>query len=118
MAVAMVAPRARPVMRASPRNCSAVATAPTALTPPATAARITAPRRARALDPLAISANIVIGRTALAAQSASSTGRRPLLSDHQPISGVTRITATAAMVESHSALRSVSALAEVRNDGT
>ena len=46
IAVAMVAPRARPVIRASPWNCSAVATAPTALTPPATAARITAPSSA------------------------------------------------------------------------
>ncbi len=47
MAVAAVAPSARPVSRPSPGNCSAVATAPTALTPPATQASTTAPSSAR-----------------------------------------------------------------------
>jgi len=77
-----------------------------------------APSNARIGDPLAISANIVIGSTALAAHSARRTGRRPDRSDHQPTSGVTRITATAAMVDSHNASRSPSAPAEVRKAGT
>ena len=54
MAVAEVAPRAKPLIRPSPGNCSAVAMAPTALTPPATQARITAARRVYDDEPPAI----------------------------------------------------------------
>src|SRR5258708_1509868 len=47
----MVAPTASPVMRPSPGNCSALATAPTAITAPASSARTTAPTNASLREP-------------------------------------------------------------------
>ena len=61
---------------------------------------------------------MVTGRTMLPSASNASTGLRPIRSDSRPTNGVTRITITAAAVDSHSASRSVSEPAEVRNAGT
>src|SRR5436190_3263086 len=117
-AVAMVAPSARPVTRPSPGNCSAVATAPTALNAPATAASASAPRRARMGAPLAISENIEIGSAALSSDSRIRMRRRPTRSDQAPVKGVTRITTTAARVDSHRESRSLKRPAEDRKAGT
>src|SRR3984957_16767435 len=91
-------------MRPSPGNCSAVAMAPTALTAPATQARITAPKRAYEREPSAIRENSVIGKIALHRLRTIRTGFRPTRSDKAPAKGVTRMTATAAAVESRSEL--------------
>ena len=109
---------ARPVTRPSPGNCSAVATAPTALTPPASAASTKAPARALTCDPLAIRENMVIGSSMLAMLRAASTGLRPTLSDNAPMKGVTRITTTAATVDRVSDAFSLNEPAEVRKAGT
>ncbi len=77
-----------------------------------------AEQRPRSCEPLAISQNRVTGRTALATPRNTSTGRLPSRSDNMPTSGVTRMTATAAKVDSHSEARSVSDPAEVRKAGT
>ncbi len=118
MAVAIVAPSARPVIRPSPGNCSAVATAPTALTAPASNARMTAPASACPWTLLAINENMVTGSAALPRHKAISTGLRPTRSLSAPVSGVTAITATAAMVDSHKASPSLKRPTEVRKAGT
>src|ERR1700677_3851892 len=118
MAVAVVAPSAKPLMRPSPGNCSAVATAPTALTAPATQARITAAQSAYEGEPPAIREKSVIGRIALNRLRPIRTGFRPTQSDKMPAKGVTRMTASAAAVESQSESLSLSFPAEVRNVGT
>ena len=68
--------------------------------------------------PPAISENIEMGSTALSAASANSAGLRPKRSDSRPTTGVTRITATAAIVDSHSASVSLILPAELRKAGT
>src|SRR4051812_7499276 len=100
MAVAEVAPKARPLTRPSPGNCSAVAIAPTALTAPAKAARTIAPNSAPDGVPPDIRANRQIGKMALHPQRTARTVLRPRRSDKAPVTGVTRITAIAAMVDS------------------
>ncbi len=82
------------------------------------AASATAPSSAWSRAPLAISSNMVIGNAALASASMTSTRRRPIRSDQAPANGVTTITTTAAIVDSHKASRSGSDPAEVRNEGT
>ncbi len=47
-----------------------------------------------------------------------STGLRPIRSDNAPVNGVTRITATAASVDSHSEWLSARWPEELRNAGT
>ena len=61
---------------------------------------------------------MVIGKMALASASAASTGFLPIRSDKAPTNGVTRMTTTAAAVDSHSAAFSLSAPAVVRKAGT
>src|ERR1700722_1787518 len=118
MAVAVVAPRARPLMRPSPGNCSAVVTAPTGLTAPAMQARTRAPNRAHEGEPLDIREKSVTGRIALNAAREIRTGFRPTRSDKIPAKGETRMTATAAAVDSRSEASSSSFLVETRNAGT
>src|ERR1043165_8406692 len=61
--VELVLPSARPLRRVLPGNCSALATAPTALTPPARSARRTAATEAIAMDDDVMIANDAHGST-------------------------------------------------------
>src|SRR5271163_5132164 len=118
MAVAVVAPKAKPLMRPFPGNCSAAAIAPTALMAPATQARMTIPNKAFEGEPPAIRENSAIGRIALHAQRNIRTDFRPRLSDKAPVNGVTRMTANAAAVDNRSESPSPSFPADARNVGT
>ncbi len=99
----MVTPSASPLTRPSPGNCSAVAGAATALTPPATQASNTAASAMPSGVACAIHANKDSGSSAASTVRPNSTGRLPTRSDNAPHRGVIAITATAAIVDSHSA---------------
>ena len=65
-----------------------------------------------------MSENMVAGSNALPTASRISAGLRPHRSEARPTKGVTRITTTAAIVDSHSDTSSLSDPAEVMKAGT
>src|SRR5690242_15777500 len=116
--VELVLPSARPQSRVLPGNCSALATAPTALTPPARSARTTAATQAIAIDGDVMTANDADGSTMPQSASATRTGRRPKASTASPTSGVIAMTAIAAIVETNNAACSPMPEVVLRNVGT
>ena len=116
-AVAVVAPNARPLSLPSPGNCSAVVTAPTALTAPPRAAKTIAPTQV-AVPPPAIAAKMPDGSIMPPTASVSNMGRRPKRSDASPIIGVTKTTVSAATTEIDSARVSGMVPVASRNVGT